>query len=920
MPDEDFAADLDALRFGAGLSLRDLVQASGIPRSTLSDALSGRRLPRLATVLAVARACGADPAPWRRRWAALSQERRSGTDPAPPGRPPAPVPAQLPRDIVGFASREAEFAWLDERGVALVHGAPGVGKTALAVHWAHSVADRFPDGQLFLDLRGHHPILRPMSPVEALGRLLGSLDVPWVQAGTGDQDEGANLWRSSVAGRSLLIVLDDAVSAEQVHALLPGAPGCVTVVTSRHYLADLIVHDGGQGIGLDVLPATSSVALLAHVTGAPRVDAEPEAAAAVAAACGHLPLALRLAGAIVAGAPDRRFADLVDQFGRGDRLTALEGLARPSAVETAFELSYRSLPEPARLLFRQVGLNPGPDFGVEIAALLADLDPDPVQALLRTLVEAHLVEPVGSGRYRMHDLLRDYAVRLAVAVDDSARRDAAGLRLLDWYLDRALAVSSRLDKRERLWVADDQRSSWEPGDDEAAGWLAAEHQNLVAVIEYDARHHAGRYAWALIDLVSGLLFRRQDVSGLFTATNAARAAAQRSGDARVEGAVLVRRAWLLWRLGQKAGAAQDFERARELFATAGARRPEAAALRGLSSCAADASRPGEARRYAEDALAIYRVEGDRLGQASTLGNLALITGRAGDFTRTAAYLEESLTLRREVGGRGSLGLVLANLAHIWLVRGAIGRAVACAEEAVAIAQEIGDGLGQTVGLVNGAYAHDQAGEPEEAHRLAAAALDWAIEVGIPFLEAVALDAMSTTASRLGYPDARDYRARALRRAREAADPMTEADILVGVARDSYAAAARAQPSADHLFQAAREAARTALEAGQAADNPHVRAEALGLLAACDIGLGKVADALAGARQAVEMHVASGARLTELTARCVLVHALFRDSEGAAARREWRTAQALLDELAVPDAAPVRRLVEAVATSSLPLLA
>jgi transcriptional regulator with XRE-family HTH domain/tetratricopeptide (TPR) repeat protein len=924
VPDEDFAADLNALRFNAGLSLRDLVQASGIPRSTLSDALAGRRLPRLATVLAVVQACGADPAPWRRRWAALSREQRSGGDPAPTPvptpAPAAPVPAQLPRDVAGFASREAELAWLDERGVALVHGAPGVGKTALAVHWAHAVADRFPDGQLFLDLRGHHPVLRPMSPVEALGRLLGSLDVPWVQSGAGDLDEGANLWRSSVAGRSLLIVLDDAVSAEQVHPLLPGSPGCATVVTSRHYLADLIVHDGGQGIGLDVLPPSSSVALLGHVTGAPRVDAEPEAAAAVAAACGHLPLALRLAGAIVAGAPDRRFADLADQFGRGDRLTALEGLARPSAVETAFELSYLALAEPARLLFRQVGLNPGPDFGVEVAALLAGLDPDPVEALLRTLVEAHLVEAVGSGRYRMHDLLRDYASRLAAAEDDSARRDLAATRLLDWYLDRALAVSSRLDKRERLWVADDQRSSWEPDDDEAAAWLAAEHQNLVAAIEYDARRRTGRYAWALIDLVSGLLFRRRDVSGLFEATDAALAAAQRSGDARVEGTMLVRRAWLSWRIGQKPGAVRDFERARELFAAAGARRPEAAALRGLSSCAADASRPDEARRYAEEALAIYRIEGDQVGQASTLSNLALVAVRAGDFTGTAAYLEESLAVRREVGGRGSLGLVLANLAHIWLVRGAIGRAAACAEEAVAIAQEIGDGLCQTVGLVNGAHAHDQSGEPEEAHRLATAALARAREVGIPYIEAVALDAVSTTAARLGHRDARDYRARALRRAREAADPMTEADILVGVARDAYTAAERAQPSADHLFHAARDAARRAIEAGQAAYVPHVRAEALGLLAACDLGLGKVADALAGARQAVEMHVASGARLAELAARCVLAHALFRDADATAARREWRSAQALVDELGVPEAAPVRRLVEAVATSTLPDLA
>ncbi|HEY2672659.1 MAG TPA: tetratricopeptide repeat protein [Rugosimonospora sp.] len=922
MPNPDFAADLEALRLNAGLSLRDLVRVSGVPRSTLSDALAGRRVPRLATVLAIVRGCGVDPEPWRHRWAEMSQQASgsTGADTAGPLPPAVPVPAQLPRDVPGFASREAELAWLDDRGVALVHGAPGVGKTALAVHWAHSAADRYPDGQLFLNLRGHHPALGPISAAEALGRLLGSLDVPWVPAGADDPDEGANLWRTSVAGRRLLIVLDDAVSADQVRPLLPGSPGCAMVVTSRHYLADLIVHDGAEGIALDVLPADSSVALLGQVAGAQRIETEPQAAVAVAAACGHLPLALRLAGAVVAGAPDRRFADLVDRIALGDRLTALEGLVRPSAVETAFELSYRGLPEPARFLFRRLGLHPGPDAGVEVASLLAGLDPEPANDLLRILAEAHLVEPGRSGRYRLHDLLRDYAARLANASDGAADRDAARRRLLDWYLDQALAVSAQLDKRERLWVADDRRSSWEPGDDEAAAWLAAEHHNVVAVIEYDARHGTGQYAWALIDLTSGLLFRRRDVSALLTATDAALAAARRHGDLRAEGATYLRRAWLLWRGGQKAAAAKDFGRARVPFAAAGERRPEAAALRGLSTCAADAGRPDEARRYAEAALAIYRAEGDRVGQASTLGNLAFIANRAGEFADAAAYVEESLALQREAGSRGSLGLGLANLAHICLVLGDIGRAVACAEEAVAIAREIGDGLCETIGLVNGAHAHDQAGTPEQAHRLATAALARAADVGIPYVEAVALDAVATTAGRLGHADARAYRTRAVRRAREAADPMTEADILVGVTRDAYRAAVDAQPPADHLFRPARDAARRALEAGQAADNRHVQAEALGLLAACDLSLGKVADALAGARQAVEMHLASGARLAEVTARCVLGHALFQETDAAAARREWDTARDLLDKLAVPEAAPTRRLLDATALTALPLFA
>ena len=468
MPDQRFAADLESVRHSAGLSLRELAKATGVPRSTLSDTLAGRRFPRLDTVLAIVRACGGDPDPWRQRWAAANRWELAGAtacvdrlDIEPIHTPPDPahdlteppraalVPAQLPRDIAGFTSREHELARLDRGGLTVIHGRPGVGKTALAVHWGHSVSARYPDGQLFLNLRGHHATLRPMSPGEAMSRLLGSLDMSWVPL-TDDPEEGASLWRSALAGRRMLIMLDDALSADQVRPLVPGAPGCAMIVTSRRYLADLIVQDGADGIVIDVLPAASSIALLTHVVGAARVNAEPAAAAAVAASCGHLPLALRLAGAVLAGAPERSFAELADELAGGDRLAALEGLARPSAVEGAFELSYRALGGDTAYLFRRLGLHPGPDISVAVAALLADIDQDTAAALLRSLAQAHLIEPTRSGRYRIHDLLHAYAARLVGESDSELGQDAARRRLLDWYVDRTLAVSTRLDRgRER---------------------------------------------------------------------------------------------------------------------------------------------------------------------------------------------------------------------------------------------------------------------------------------------------------------------------------------------------------------------------------------------------------------------------------------------------------------------------------------
>ena len=185
MADREFAADLESIRLAAGLSLRELARSAGIPRSTLSDALAGRRMPRLETVLAIARACEADPEAWRRRWAATSKHSIRAPEAADePSATPAPasapvVPAQLPRDIGDFASREQELARLGHGGVSIIHGRPGVGKTALAVHWAHSVSSQYPDGQLFLNVRGHHPALSPMSSAEGMGRLLGSIGVEW---------------------------------------------------------------------------------------------------------------------------------------------------------------------------------------------------------------------------------------------------------------------------------------------------------------------------------------------------------------------------------------------------------------------------------------------------------------------------------------------------------------------------------------------------------------------------------------------------------------------------------------------------------------------------------------------------------------------------------------------------------------------
>jgi tetratricopeptide (TPR) repeat protein/transcriptional regulator with XRE-family HTH domain len=924
--DQDFAIELEALRLSAELSLRDLERATGIPRSTLGDALAGRRAPRLKTTLAIVRACNADPEPWRFRWLEMTRQHASSPAEAPSSEPGGsvvpsrlapiadlvPAPAQLPGDVADFAGRERELSLLGRSGVTLIHGQAGVGKTALAVHWARTVIGRFPDGQLFMDLRGHHPTIGPMPAAEAMARMLSALGVQWTPT-TRDpnDDEGARLWRSALAGRRLLIVLDDAVSVEQVRPLMPGDVSCAMLITSRHYLADLVVRDGVNGVVLDVLPPSNSTALLASVIGEDRVGAEPEAAAAVAAACGHLPLALRLAGAMLAGAPEYRVADLERDFSQEDRLTALEGLVRPSAVEDAFELSYEALPASAAFLFQRLALHPGPDISVAVAELLAGRDEAYARSALHALSEAHMIEPVRPGVYRMHDLLQDYASRRARIATPVSEHRYTRARLLAWYTDRVLAVAASLGRGyERVWVDEAERSTWQPTEEDAWAWLETEHRNIAAVIEYDACHGDGRHAWFLVDLITQVLFRRKDATVLLAAIDSGLKAAVRMNDRRAQAAMYHWRGWMRRSSEQALAAAADFARARELFHTVGAQRAEAAALRGMAVCAAETARLDEARRYGEEALAIYRTEDDLDGQARAWQGLAIWSFRSADFAAAEAFLRSSLALHEAAGNCGGAAQTLGSLANICVIRGELKQALTCSAEAATLAREISDTTGEIAALISGARASLQAGGVEEARQYAGDAVALTYEVGFPLLEAFALSALASALRGIDPGKSAALRTRAISIAVDSGDLLTQAEIMVYVAGDIYADSAEASyEDRNAALRVAREAAQRAFDAGQSGDGPHLQAEALTLLAACDLGLGKLADAVGEARRAIEMHTASGARASEAAARCVLAQALAQDDDPGGAAAQRRAARRIGDDLDLPATAPLRTLLQ-----------
>jgi tetratricopeptide (TPR) repeat protein len=620
------------------------------------------------------------------------------------GARPGPVlPRELPGPVSQFAGRAAELAELSrvlERTgaqrprtlvISAIAGMAGVGKTALAVQWAHQVADRFPDGQLHVNLRGYDPG-QPVSAADALAGFLRSLgmaeqDIP-AEAG-----ERAARYRSLLAGRRMLIVIDNARNAEDVRPLLPGSPSCMTVVTSRDALAGLVARDGARRLDLGPLPPAEAAGLLRALIGA-RADAEPEATATLAGYCARLPLALRVAAERAAASPSVPLADvaleLADQH---ERLDLLDAAGDPlTAVRAVFSWSVRHLDDQAARTFRLLGLHPGASFDAYAAAALTDTTLRQARRLLHRLARAHLVQPAGTSRYGMHDLLSAYAADRAADQDSEQEREAALTRLFDHYLATAAVAAGTLFHGDP-----DQPALPRPGGPvppvtspaAALAWLDAERSTLVAVAANAADHGRAGHAIGL----AATIFRYLDV-GHFADVAAvhghARRAAAQSGDRTAEAAALTMLGAADAAQGRLRQATSHLEQALALCRDDGDRIGEARALGRLGTvdyCRGSYQRSAGRHRMA---LAIYTDVGDHAGQARELHALGTVALRQGRYEQAAGHLRQSLALFRDAGLRSGEALVLSHLGELEVRQGHYAQASGHLRRSLGLGRQIGN--------------------------------------------------------------------------------------------------------------------------------------------------------------------------------------------------------------------------------------
>ncbi|WP_188316975.1 tetratricopeptide repeat protein [Solihabitans fulvus] len=731
-----FGALLRRLRRQAGLTQEELASRSGLGVRTIRGFETGERAdPRVVTVGLLADALELGSAARDELLAAAVGVEHGGGD---SGSSAGRVPRQLPAQPGVFVGRHQELAALDKSldaaaghggtvVVSAIGGGGGVGKTWLALRWAHQNLDRFPDGQLFVDLRGFAADSEPVAPGQAVRGFLDALGVP---AGSipAELDARAGLYRSLVAGKRMLVVLDNARDTSQVIPLLPGSPASTVLVTSRDRLAGLVVAHGAIPMPLDVLDDLDARDLLARRMGHDRLAMEPEATAALLRHCAGLPLALAVVAARAALSPDVSLAELAAELrDTATRLGALDAGDPAASVRTVLSWSHAALePEQARVL-ALLGVAPGADISVPATASLTGLSEAEVGAVLRGLERVSVIERHALGRYRTHDLVKLFAADQARHDLPADAIDAALRRLVDHYLHTAFAGERLLDPHRQPIQLPEPVAGCHPRrlDDQAAAlaWLDTEHPNLLAAQQVAANQgwHAAvwQFAWSL----QTFLWRRGHLHDNLATWRAGLAAARRSGDPAAEA------------------------RAHRILG-------RSLALVGLHA---------DATRHLGEALALAERSGDPVAQVHAHNSLALAWGQQGEDGRALEHAERALALCQTLGDPAWEVDALNNTGFAHAKLGHQDQARASCEAALNLGRANNYRLGEAAALDSLGYIAHHSDHHATALDYYRDALALYRELGNAYYEADTLDSLAKTYQALGQlGQARDARRQALR--------------------------------------------------------------------------------------------------------------------------------------------------------------
>jgi DNA-binding SARP family transcriptional activator/DNA-binding phage protein len=627
------------------------------------------------------------------------------------GTAAAVVPRQLPAGPERFVGREAELSALRRlspaaRGtvaISAVGGMPGIGKTALALHWAHQAAADFPDGQLYVNLRGFDPSVA-VPPAQALGWFLEALGVT-AEAMPASQEARAALYRSLVAGRRVLVLLDNARDADHARPLLPGSPGCMVLVTSRRQLTGLAAAGGARLLTLDVLNPAEARQMLAARIGARRVAAEPGPASEIAKLCALLPLALAVAAAHAAARPGFSLASLADELrDTATRLDTLDADDPAASVRAVFSWSTRLLSTGAARMFRLLGLHPGPDITASAAASLTATDLKKARQALAELARAHLITEHAHGRYAFHDLLRAYAADQAdVAEGQDARRAATG-RFLDYYLHSARNAAILISPgRDPITIPAPRPGVVpEPLADrkQAMAWMQAEHQALLAATALAAGSGFDSYAWQLPWAMTDFLRIGLHWQEWAATQRAALTAATRLDDTAAQAVCCHFLAGACFHLGDYGESAELYGRGLTLYQRLGDRFGEAKVRENIGLLAERQGRYADALRHVEQALGLYQAIGDKANEAVALNAVGWTHCRLRDYQQGRAFCRQALNLCAQTGDRWFEGDIWDSLGYAEHHLGNLAEAAACYQRALIIQREAGHRFHESIVLTH----------------------------------------------------------------------------------------------------------------------------------------------------------------------------------------------------------------------------